>query len=250
MNRLGVKSLLSLVFVFELVGSSRIEAESAQNFVQKHGLLQGDLIFTDLNCELCEAIEAVTQEQFGEGPALSHAGILDLTDVRDPRVIEALPVVGVVSTPLLTFLARSPGGFEQPNGYFLGLFRPEYREAARRAVIVSRGLIGLPYDEHFDWNDPTSYYCTKMLTRGFIQDSFPLWIREWPHPFSDLALMFRPQPMFFGKPGTPARTAWEDYFRKRNKPTPDGQLGISPLGMYLQGRAQFFVRNADLRTRP
>lgn len=182
----------------------------------------GDLLFLDLDCgELCEAIEAVTKEQFGvPGPTLSHVGLLEKNG--GIYVYEALPEKGVVRSSLQEVLGR----LKKQNGFFIGRFRKEFRPLAQKAVELAQQKLGTPYDDTFS-PQSSGTYCSKLMLRLFDEANHH-------RPF------FRMKPMYFGKPGSQAHKIWDTYYQKRNRPMPEGKPGISPLGLYLQGKDRFF----------
>lgn len=186
----------------------------------------GDLIFLDLDCgELCDAIEDVTLEQFEvDGPRLSHVGIVERTSARKLFVVEAWPVGGVHRISLAEFLSRVREGENQPNGFYIGHFKPTYRLQAREAFLKVKDQIGKPYDDTFLLNNE-KYYCSELIAEGFQKTR-----RKY----------FNCRPMFFGKTNSTAYKTWSDYYSKLGKKIPSQKPGISPLGMYLAGREKYF----------
>lgn len=200
------------------------------------GALQtGDLVFLDLNCgDICDAIEAVTLEQFGvAGPRLSHVGIVERIGSQ-VFVLESWPPQGVQATPLKDFLARVSGGANQRSGFYVGRLKPETRSAGETAVQKIRSQIGKPYDDHFVWT-PQSFYCSELVTFGFASEGSNLLGQFDP--------IFMPRPMYFGKDRSKELKAWEDYYKKMNQEVPHQELGVSPLGIYLEGKRRLFVQD-------
>jgi hypothetical protein len=184
----------------------------------------GDLVFLDLECgDICDAISESTQQQFGvDGPRLSHVGIVE-TDGGLAYVWEAWPGRGVQRVPLSLFLARVKAGEGRPEGYYVGRLSPAARASGRAALARVQALSGTPYDDRFAWDGPGTY-CAKLISAGFAA-----------------AGDFRPQPMFYGRAGSRARAFWTAYFAARGLPVPDGEPGVSPLGIYLEGRTGIFL---------
>jgi len=200
-------------------GCARVGARAASTAPP---LESGDLVFLDLDCgELCEAMAAVTAEQHGvPGPALSHVGLLE-RERGALFVLEAWPRGGVTRRPLAEVLARVRGAEGRRHGFRFGRLRPERRALGRAAVQAARELLGAPYDEDF-LVENGRLYCSELV-------------------YLALRPALRLSPMFFGRPGTPEREVWERYYRARGRVVPDGAPGISPLGVYLQGRRELFV---------
>ncbi len=170
-------------------------------------LASGDLLFLDLDCgELCDAIEEVTLEQLGvPGPRLSHVGIVEVERASGAAsLLEAWPP-RVVRTPLAAALARARSGGRYPV--------PALDE---RAAEAARRRLGIPYDDDFLAGNGR-LYCSELVHEATGR--------------------FRPRPMVFGRPGSPARATWERHFRGRGRPVPEGEPGLSPLGIYLEARA-------------
>lgn len=182
----------------------------------------GDLIFLDLDCgELCDAIETVTLEQFEvKGPRLSHIGAVSRKTLHETYVIEAWPVGGVREVSLKDFLARVKAGENHANGYYLGHFKASYRAKAVNSVKAMKKLIGLRYDEVFLIQNK-KYYCSELIADGFMP-------------------LFQLKPMYFGKPDSHDYKVWKDYYEKQKMSVPSGKPGLSPLGIYLEGREKYF----------
>lgn len=183
----------------------------------------GDLVFLDLDCgALCDAMADTTSEQFGvAGPRLSHVGIVEV-DGGTPFVWEAWPGRGVTRVPLRVFLSRVQAGEGAPGGYYLGRLRDGSRRLGEEALSRVRRLSGLPYDGAFSWESP-GMYCSKLISAAFGDPS-----------------LFSPRPMYFGREGSAARETWRAYFDARGMAIPDGQPGVSPLGLYLEGSRRLF----------
>ncbi len=185
----------------------------------------GDLIFLDLDCgELCDAIETVTLEQFDvKGPRLSHVGIIEKVG-NEVFVLEAWTRGGVQTVSLEHFLNRVSGGLNQANGFYLGRLKPAHRAIGVAAVDRIRKFLGWPYDDSFEW-DPTRFYCSELVSIGF----------------SSGGNFFRPLPMFFGSPQSASYSTWKSYYRDIGQPLPQASPGVSPLGIYLEGKRRLFV---------
>lgn len=170
----------------------------------------GDFIFVDLDCgPICEAIEDVTLQQFGkENPRLSHVGILERIG-NEFFVWEAWPEGGVVATSLKNFLNR------KNSKNYLASVSPNFRSEAQRAIEFIKSKKGFPYNSSF-LNNENSYYCSQLLQAAL------------PEFFALL-------PMYFGTPSDKNYTAWISYFQSLGISVPQGQLGVSPLGILKMG---------------
>ncbi|MBW2731457.1 MAG: hypothetical protein JRH20_03635, partial [Deltaproteobacteria bacterium] len=93
---------------------------------------------------------------------------------------------------------------------------------AQRAVGVAVKLLQAPYDERFILANG-SYYCSEL-----VQEAFKRANAGEP--------VFKARPMFFGKPETSEREVWSRYYTTRGWKVPDGQPGVSPLGIYLDAK--------------
>ena len=193
----------------------------------------GDLLFLDLDCgEICDAIETVTLEQFQvQGPRLSHVGIVE----RRPEGIflwEAWPPKGVQLTPLKDFVSRSSGHLNQPSGVYVGRLRPEARSLGQTAVERIQKQRGKGYDNRFDWKT-NEFYCSELVSFGFGGQGGSL--------LGQLDPLFMPRPMYFGASRSTSLKAWEKYYQDLKVDVPHQNLGVSPLGIYLEGKKKIFV---------
>jgi len=189
-------------------------------------LSTGDLIFLDLDCgDLCDSIENVTLEQFEvSGPRLSHLGIVEVID-GIPSVLEAWSKGGVREVTMESFLGRVNGALNSPEGFYVGRLKPEYRSMGQEAVKRIRVQLGKPYDDVFNWAHDR-FYCSELVSFGFAGME-----------------VFKPRPMFFGKRKSKELKRWESYYQDLGVPVPDRELGISPLGIYLEGQKRLFLKN-------
>ncbi|MFA5139297.1 MAG: hypothetical protein WC728_08685 [Elusimicrobiota bacterium] len=186
-------------------------------------LESGDLVFLDLGrAPFLDAIAEPTMEQYGvDGPRLHHSGLVEVVDGQ-AYVWESWPRKGVTRVPLRFFLARVQGGEDEAGGYYLGRMRPERRSAALAALARVKGWEGRPFEESMALGGP-GFYCAQLISAAFEGSGF-----------------FTPKPMVFGREGSPARELWKKYFAQHGLPVPDGELGVSPLGLYLEGRRELF----------
>lgn len=234
MNRRYVQLLLVRVFLALILYPVVYPAGSraSANAVKIANIHTGDLIFLDMKCRgLCSAIADATKRQFKvTGPDLSHVGILESNGKHGTFVFEAWPNGGVIRTPLAEVLERVKGGENEKDGFYIGRFKREFRPQVLAAVQRARRLLGKPYDSEFLMGGG-KYYCSSLVYESFFSGVSGSSVGSG---------FFALTPMTFGKPGSIARKAWDDYFKKIGMKTPEGKLGISPLGIYLQGKAKYF----------
>lgn len=183
-------------------------------------LEDGDLIFLDLDCgALCNAIEDVTLKQFQvDGPRLSHVGILH-REKGKWMVLEAWD--GVQDTPLDAVLDRAG---DRP--WYWG--RVNVSENKRSSAIsIAKSHLGRPYDPEFLPNNAGDY-CSELVADAYNDALAP-------------QTLFLYRPMTFGNlrdPNDAAAKAWKVYFAKRHQKIPEGQPGVSPLGIFLSGNIE------------
>lgn len=191
----------------------------------REALRSADLLFLDLDCEACDAIARVTQQQLGvSGPSLSHVGMV-AEHAGHLVVLEAWPepTPGAVRrTELATFVGRVKGGAEKTRGYYRLRLPERHQGVAQRALGQLEQLLGQPYDDAF-LPDNGRFYCSELIYEAFrrAQRGVPL---------------FTLLPMTFGATGSPERAVWERYYATLGLPVPEGKPGLSPLGIYLAAR--------------
>ena len=162
----------------------------------------GDLIFQDLDCPLCKAIENATTGY--QNKPVSHMGIIYIRQ-DTVYVIEAYD--GVQLTPLDSFLHRSPK-------IMAGRLKPPYRKFIPQAIRNALQKTGLPYDDEFALNNG-KYYCSELVHDAFVDgDGKPI---------------FSIQPMNFKNLSTgKIDSIWTDYFSRLGIPVPQGKPGCNP----------------------
>lgn len=172
-------------------------------------LQEGDLLFQNLDCELCEAIEDVT-EGF-EGNDFSHIGLVVYKDGTQPYVIEAIGKE-VQLTPLADFEKRTT------HKIYVGRLDSKYQNLIPKAVRFAKEALGKPYDDAFIY-DNGKYYCSEL-----IYDAFKSANKNKP--------VFALEPMTFkGKGEEPYNMVWVNYYRGLGLAIPEGEPGINPAGI-------------------
>lgn len=171
----------------------------------------GDILFQDLDCgPLCNAIESVTEGVGGRD--FSHCAMV-------VRVNDSLKVVEAIGdrvqiNSLEKFFARS-GDLDTVKNIVSARLKPEYRNLIPAAAGFSLNQAGKPYDEEFVL-DNGSWYCSELLYEAFRS-------ANGGNP------VFSLEPMTYKNPATGEfDAAWVEYYKKLNKPIPEGKPGINP----------------------
>ena len=187
--------LFYFLFIFQVI--------LLQGCVSKKFTYQtGDLIFQDLDCALCNAIEHATVG-YNNKP-ISHMGIIYLHN-DSIFVIEAYDSVQL--TPLKNFLHRS-------SRIIIGRLKPPYRSLISPAINSALKKIGLPYDDEFALNNG-KYYCSELVYEVFRDKEGKPLFDLIPMNFNNLSS---------GLPDS----IWVDYFQKLHRPIPQGKPGSNP----------------------
>lgn len=180
-------------------------------------LRNGDLLFQDLDCELCEAIEDVTTSF--DKKRFSHIGLVWVKS-DSVYIVEAVGK-GVVATPLSEFVKRSN------NQMYVGRLKPEYKHLIERSLVFAIQQIGKEYDDEFLYANG-KYYCSELVYDAFKTAN------------NDKAF-FQLEPMTYKVVGTDKFSAvWENYFQKKNQEIPEGELGINPGGISRSSKLEMF----------
>lgn len=199
---------------------------SAQAAVIPPRLQTGDLLFLNLNCgEFCQAVVGATKEQLGNGPDFNHLGIVQVRSPSEIFVLEAVSGPGVIRTPYADLLKRL-GPKAPSESLVIGRIRPNFRSIFEGAVTFGEAEIGKPYNPRFSYRSE-GYYCSQFIARMVAKANGG-------------KSLFTYRPMFFGRANSRARQLWSNYFKARGSIIPEGELGVSPLGMYLEGKGKFF----------
>ena len=177
-------------------------------FAQRNVKLKtGDIIFQSMNCDLCKAINAVT-EGF-DGKDFSHLGMIYIKN-DSTFVIEAAGK-NVKLTPLEVFKTYTT------ETMYVGRLKRKYRKYIPKAIDFSLLQMGVPYDEAYLY-DNGSYYCSELIYDAFLS--------AYEKPFFELT------PMTFKEPNSNDYfQVWIDYYENLKIEIPEGELGCNPGGI-------------------
>jgi hypothetical protein len=174
---------------------------------KKVTLKEGDIIFQSMNCDLCKAINAVT-EGF-DGKDFSHLGLVHIQN-DSIYVIEAAGKE-VKLTPLEVFKTYTT------EEMYVGRLKRKYRKYIPKAIQFSIKQLGIPYDEAYLY-DNGSYYCSELIYDAFLS--------AFEKPF------FKLTPMTFKEPYSNTYfQVWIDYYENLKIEIPEGELGCNPGGI-------------------
>ena len=188
----------------------------AQKTISSFPLHKGDLLFQDLDCgSLCDAIVSATASNLNKQLNVSHVGMVVSTNEKEPEVIEAYQD-GVVVVPVSVFLTRSLDENGHPK-VLVGRLKKEYQDLIPEAIVAAEAQIGQPYNDEFVLT-AKGFYCSQLIAYAFQQANDKDFFQQKPMNFQNLKTHHYPQ-------------AWINYFKKINKPIPQGQPGTNPADM-------------------
>lgn len=174
---------------------------------KKATLKEGDIIFQSMNCDLCVAINAVT-EGF-DGHDFSHLGLVHIQN-DSIYVIEAAGKE-VKLTPLEVFKTYTT------ETMYVGRLKRKFRKHIPKAIEFSMSKMGVPYDEAYLY-DNGKYYCSELIYDAFLS--------AFEKPFFELT------PMTFKEPNSNDYfQVWIDYYQNLKMEIPEGKLGCNPGGI-------------------
>ena len=206
--------LLRLTFLLTFV------ALSSFGFAQPlYNIKQGDILFQDMDCgPTCDAIEKVTKGWKGRN--FSHIGLVDKKN-DSLYVIEAIGK-NVHYTAIDKFLNRSKNSNGKPK-IVIGRLKQESQHLLPGAFKFARQQLGTLYDDTFLYENG-KYYCSEL-----IYDSFKAANNNSP--------FFELKPMTYNDPETGRIfPVWEEYFKARDMPVPEGLPGCNPGGLSLSDK--------------
>lgn len=204
MRNLILLSILSL-FGFSL-------SVSAQSYMHRLDIVlaDGDFIFQDLDCPLCEAIESVTTGY--NGYSFSHVGLVKR--VEDEIYVGEAISSGVQWTPLSTFVSRSVK--EGTPQLLVMRLSKDAQNRIPSAIQFIEDKQEAAYDSVYVYGDDR-YYCSELLYDAFANGEDPL---------------FSLEPMTFkAKESTNFLPIWKAYYAEMNQDIPEGKPGINPGGI-------------------
>lgn len=177
-------------------------------------LIEGDLLFQDLNCgALCDAIETVTTGV--DGKNFSHCALV----IKQNDTLKVVEAIGgkVQINSIHNFFKRS-GDTATIKNITIGRVKQFDAQSITAAVSYATKQVGQPYDDEFLLNNG-KWYCSELLYEAFKNAN-------------NQKEFFNLEPMTFKDPKTKTYfSAWVDYYRALNKPIPEGQLGLNPGGI-------------------
>ena len=185
-------------------------------FAQKADLLDGDLIFQDMDCgPLCDAIEAVTEGY--QGKDFSHMGMV----YHKNDTIYIIEAAG--NSVRLTTLEKFKKNTAKPM--YVGRIKKQYTGLIPSAITFSLQQMGVPYDDEYVY-DNGSYYCSELIYDAFL-------FANGGRPF------FKLYPMTYKQPGTNEFfPAWVDYYKSIGAAIPEGLPGCNPGGMSVSDKIE------------
>lgn len=179
---------------------------------EKVTLKEGDIIFQSMNCDLCNAINAVT-EGF-DGKDFSHLGIVHIQN--DSIYVVEASGKEVKLTPLGIFKTYTT------EEMYVGRLKRKYRKYIPKAIEFSIKQLGAPYDQAYLY-DNGSYYCSELIYDAFLS--------AYEKPFFELT------PMTFKEPNSNEYfQVWIDYYENLKIEIPEGELGCNPGGISISDK--------------
>lgn len=169
----------------------------SQSGVSVSDLRDGDLLFV-VNGD-GNNITSVTDGVDGLG--IDHVAIYS-----EGKVIEAIPVKGVVEWPLDSFLVRLAVNDAVLVGRVRGLDERVSVENAER-------FVGLPYDEIFMPGD-SAIYCSELVQKSYLSKSG--------------GTVFGTIPMSFHDSTGRVTDFWTKFYAARGLSVPEGEPGTNP----------------------
>lgn len=170
-------------------------------------LKNGDLIFQELNCNLCNAINKTTKGY--KNHPITHMGIVKIEN-KQIYIIEAYQKVQ--KTKINDFLKRSINKNQKPK-IFVARLKPKYQKYIENALKNAENLINKQYDNLFALNN-NKFYCSELIYVSFIDE-------KNNHIFSL-------KPMTYKDENGKFIDKWITYFEKLNTKIPEGEMGCNP----------------------
>ena len=149
-----------------------------------------------------------------DGKAIDHVAIYS-----EGHVIEAIPVKGVVESPLDSFLVRLAGHESVLVGRVQGA-------DVRKSVANARTFVGLPYDDIFMPGD-SAIYCSELVQRSFVSKSSTRMAKSGGDGCGGEAV-FGTIPMSFHDSTGRVTDFWTKFYAARGLQVPEGEPGTNP----------------------
>lgn len=151
-----------------------------------------------------------------DGLGIDHVAIFS-----EGNVIEAIPVRGVIESPLDSFLVMLGENDALLVGRVKGL-------DARKSVENARELVGLPYDDIFMPGD-SAIYCSELVQMAYVSKASS--VKSRGADAGDDAggdAVFGTIPMSFHDSTGHVTEFWTKFYAARGLTVPEGEPGTNP----------------------
>lgn len=194
------------MLLFILVGCKTDPLEIPENdIVSLQTLKEGDLLFVARKG--ANAITDVTQGV--DGLRIDHVAIYHHTDSTD-YALEAIPIKGVVLTPLDAFMKRSVGR-DKKGMVVVGRVVADWDVKA--SMHNAQSYIGRPYDYLFNPDDK-EFYCSELVQKSYVRNNGKI--------------LFSTIPMTFRDKDGKIPEYWVRQYERIHKSVPEGAPGSNP----------------------
>jgi hypothetical protein len=191
-------------FLLIFAAFSELNAQNYQEFEFK----TGDLLFqVGKENDFEKAIVTSTSNQ--KNLNFSHIGVAYFEN-DSLFVLEATPKFGVCKTYFTDFLKES-------SQIVVGRLKSQYQYCIPNAISTIKSLIGKSYD--FIFCDENAYYCSELVQTSFKDKSEK-------HIFETIPMSFKDENTDEILP------YWIEYYKKYDKPIPEGHLGSNPNQLF------------------
>ena len=218
-----MKEITKQIFTF-LLFSAVLYSCNSNHKKNNFEIKEGDLFFQNTGTgEIDNAIKNVTATKLSKN--YSHVGMAMKKDGKW-FVLESIPKEGICQTPLVKFLNRNKNKFNKSQTTVARLDN-YYQAYISKAIEYGTERINKPYDDIFLWDDD-SYYCSELVYKMFSSQDLP----------TD-SIPFLTHPMTFNDSKGNPMPSWENYYKIRNQPIPEGIEGTNPNLMASSSRIKF-----------
>lgn len=149
-----------------------------------------------------------------DGKAIDHVAVYS-----EGHVIEAIPVKGVVESPLDSFLVR----LSEHESVLVGRV---HGADVRMSVANARTFVGLPYDDIFMPGD-SAIYCSELVQRSFVLRSSARMAKSGGDGCGGESV-FGTIPMSFHDSTGRVTDFWTKFYAARGLQVPEGEPGTNP----------------------